>query len=212
MKINFLGDSITEGAGASDESKTFVSLVARALDIEVVNYGIGGTRIARQKQKSEVERYDLDFQMRVKEMSDADFVVVFGGTNDWGHGDAPIGNEDDTDPYTFYGGLNNLIKDLDKKYGKEKLLFILPIHRYLEENPYGEGNKKVASLSLGEYVSVIRSVLDRAGIEYLNLYDEGLPVPSTNANEGYFFDGVHPNDKGHEFLAKKIAEALSSRL
>ena len=33
--------------------------------------------------------------------SDADVVVVFGGTNDFGHGDAKLGTFESRDPYTF---------------------------------------------------------------------------------------------------------------
>lgn len=72
---------------------------------EVKNYGIGGTRIARQREKSEEEKFDQDFVKRADEMEEgADAVVVFGGTNDFGHGDAAIGDFDSRDVYTFYGG------------------------------------------------------------------------------------------------------------
>lgn len=45
-----------------------------------MNYGIGGTRIARQSKQSAEERWDKDFCSRVATMQDeADAVVVFGG-------------------------------------------------------------------------------------------------------------------------------------
>ena len=48
---------------------------------------------------------------RVDDMiPDADIVVVFGGTNDFGHGDIPFGTLGDNTKYTFYGGLDYLIK------------------------------------------------------------------------------------------------------
>ena len=47
-------------------------------------------------------------------------VFVFGGTNDYGHGDAEIGTTEDNSPYTFCGGLNNLFAKLSAIYGKEK--------------------------------------------------------------------------------------------
>ena len=91
-KINFLGDSITEGHGTSGEACFFTTLIARETGAVCRNYGIGGTRIARQTIPSEKPRHDLDFPGRVDEMDpDADIVVVFGGTNDFGHGDAPLG-------------------------------------------------------------------------------------------------------------------------
>ncbi len=106
--INFLGDSITEGAGTSGPEKIYPAVIARNEGLKVArNYGIGGTRIARQTGKSAEEKFDLDFCMRVDEMDPhADAVVVFGGTNDWGHGDAFLGCMNDRTPWTFYGALH----------------------------------------------------------------------------------------------------------
>ena len=100
-KINFLGDSITEGAGTSSPDRMFTMLIEREYGAICQNYGIGGTRIARQKTPTE-EKWDRDFISRVPEMdNDADIVVVFGGTNDFGHGDAPLGTMNDRTPYTL---------------------------------------------------------------------------------------------------------------
>ena len=212
MKINFLGDSITAGAGASTFEKTYVRLVGAMLDCEVCNYGISGTRIAKQKTPSVDQSYDLDFQKRAQDMDgDADFVFVFGGTNDWGHGDAEIGELGTKDTYTFYGGLQNLIKILLEKYSIDKIIFILPLRRFGERNCYGEGNKKRESLPLKGYVDIIKEVLEGYGIAYLNFYCDGLPEPLTNTESEWFADGVHPNDKGHEWIAGKIVEFIKRK-
>ena len=64
-----------------------------------MNYGIGGTRIARQSKQSAEERWDKDFCSRVATMQDeADAVVVFGGTNDYGHGDTPLHRLNENSP------------------------------------------------------------------------------------------------------------------
>ena len=93
LKINFLGDSITQGYAATNRDELgFVGLIASRYGALCRNYGIGGTRIAPQKTPSSEPRWDRDFIGRVDEMDpDADIVVVFGGTNDFGHGDAPLG-------------------------------------------------------------------------------------------------------------------------
>ena len=91
ITIDFLGDSITEGALASSQEKTFVALVGKMLPCFARNYGVSATRIAKQRIPSADPRADLDFVQRVEDLdSTADFVVVFGGTNDYGHGDAPF--------------------------------------------------------------------------------------------------------------------------
>ena len=92
MKISFLGDSITAGCGATEYKKCYVALLGDKYGFEAKNFGIGGTRISRQKEKSENEIYDRDFVGRVDGIDkDSDFVFVFGGTNDsWA--DAPLGD------------------------------------------------------------------------------------------------------------------------
>ena len=46
---------------------------------------------------------------------DADLVFCFGGTNDFGHGSAPLGKDGSKDVYTFKGAVNVLFKNLIKK-------------------------------------------------------------------------------------------------
>ena len=113
MKIYFLGDSITQGAGASCEQTKYVNVVGQILGCEVRNYGEGGTRIAKQTVPSQESIYDRDFLTRADGMEDdADLVFVFGGTNVYGHGDAELGSLESTDEYTFCGAVNSLIKKL----------------------------------------------------------------------------------------------------
>ena len=50
-KINFLGDSITEGVGVSCAEHRYPDLIAADCGCIVRNYGISGTRIARQAQQ-----------------------------------------------------------------------------------------------------------------------------------------------------------------
>lgn len=49
--INFLGDSITEGHGTSDKAYRFTSLIQNSTGAICNNYGISGTRIAKQKNR-----------------------------------------------------------------------------------------------------------------------------------------------------------------
>ena len=81
MKIAFLGDSITQGGCASSEENTYVSKVGEMLGCTVLNYGVSGTRIAPNSNPE--DKYGEYFLMRAKKMDrSADFVFVFGGTND----------------------------------------------------------------------------------------------------------------------------------
>lgn len=207
-KINFLGDSITEGAGTSSPDRMFTMLIEREYGAICQNYGIGGTRIARQKNAT-VEKWDRDFISRVPEMdADADIVVVFGGTNDFGHGDAPLGTMSDRTPYTFYGALHCLYTALTEKYPDVPVVILTPLHRLNEDSPKGD-NKPEPVGTLKEYVNIIREVAEYYSFPVLDLYKEsGLQPKVPVIQQKYIPDGLHPNDDGNAILAHKIARFL----
>lgn len=209
-KINFLGDSITEGAGTSSPDRMFTMLIEREYGAICQNYGIGGTRIARQKTPTE-EKWDRDFISRVPEMdNDADIVVVFGGTNDFGHGDAPLGTMDDRTPYTFYGALHCLYTALTEKYPDVPVVILTPLHRLNEDSPKGD-NKPAPVGTLKEYVNIIREVAEYYSFPVLDLYKEsGLQPKIPVIQQKYIPDGLHPNDDGNAILAHKIARFLET--
>lgn len=209
MKINFLGDSITSGGGAGCVENSYVSRFAQLTGFEVCRYGEGGTRIAKQRVPSSDTAWDQDFQQRALAMEkDADFVFIFGGTNDYGHGDAPLGTFDNKDPYTFYGGLRCLLEYLIDVYGADKLCFITPLHRFNEDDPKGENGIKPQPVApLSEYVEIIREVAAYYCVPILDLYAENfLPIPTSDEGGEYTSDGLHPNANGHLRLAERIAK------
>lgn len=209
MKINFLGDSITQGACASVEEKNYVSLVGQILGCEVANFGIGGTRIAKRSGEDPYPEY---FILRAKKMKDADLVFVFGGTNDYGHGDAPFGSYEDRTSDTFCGAFCELTDYLISRYGKEKLCYILPLPRYDQDNPYGDGSgmKTVPGPTLTEYIKAERDLLFKYGIDTLDLSDV-FEVPKVNTPTELMQDGLHPNDKGHRLIAERVSEYVRKK-
>ena len=209
-KINFLGDSITEGAGASRHENAYCMVIEREYEAICQNYGICGTRIAKQHTPSDNPRFDMDFCSRVEDMdADADIVVVFGGTNDFGHGDAPLGSMSDRTPDTFYGALHTLYTELLEKFPESPIVVITPLHRLNEDNPRGDSNKPQNVGTLKTYVEIIREVAEYYSLPLLDLYKEsGLQPNVPITNEKYFVDGLHPNDEGHKILARKIANFL----
>ncbi len=215
IKINFLGDSITEGAGASCVENRYVSRIALDYGAICRNYGIGGTRIARQTSLSECASGDRDFGSRVDEMdADADVIVIFGGTNDYGHGDAPIGNFCDTTPDTFYGALHALYTSVINKYPDSLVVVLTPLHRVGENNPNGEnGRKSAPAAPLKTYCDAIKLVAEYYSIPVLDLYAASGIQPNLQIlREKFTVDGLHPNDAGHKKIAKMIAEFIKSYL
>ena len=121
--INFLGDSITEGYCVSDLKNRYDNILKEKYNLKMVNnYGIGGTRLAHQSKPSENPKHDLCFCGRAYYLNpDADIIVVYGGVNDYLHGDAYIGKKEDKTPETFYGAVNFLMTFLKETY-KNKYL------------------------------------------------------------------------------------------
>ena len=200
--INFLGDSITEGHGTSGEEKRFSNLIKERCGLlKANNYGISGTRIAKQKNPSANPRHDLYFCGRLDEMDkNADAVVVFGGTNDYGHGDAPFGLFTDRSDETFYGACHILMSELASTYAGKPIVIVTPLHR-TEETREGK--------VLENYVNAIKDVARYYSLPVLDLYANSGIQPSVPAiREKLCPDGLHPNDAGHEILAEKIVNFL----
>ena len=200
-KINFLGDSITFGVGCSERRKGYCELLKQMAGLaQARNYGVCGSRIARQRIPSGDPDHDRDFCLRYQEMDDdADLVVVFGGTNDYGHGDAAFGTPDDCTPDTFYGALRYLSEGLIKKYPRACLVFLTPLHRI------GEREKNAHGLILYDYVMAIRNVACSYSIPVLDLFALSGIQPSLEAHrELYMPDGLHPSDEGNVILANRL--------
>ncbi len=210
-KILFLGDSITEGVGASSADTNYVSVFGKISGADVTNYGLGGTRIARQTGKSVWEQCDRDFLERADEMEpNADIVVVFGGTNDFGHGDAKIGDFSSRNVYTFYGAMHCLCEKLINKYPDAVIVFMTPLHRVTENDEMKEiGIPNEVPLS--GYVSIIKEVAGYYGLPVLDLFNMSGIQPSVEIiKQKYMPDGLHPSDKGARRIAERLYGFLSA--
>ncbi len=212
LTMNFLGDSITFGVGASAPEHKYVEVFSRLANLkEARNYGISATRFALQKGTPlRPKNDDVDvksFCERFDTMDDnADAVVVFGGTNDFGHGDAPMGTFADRTPDTFYGACHTLFRGLIQKYMGKTIVIMTPLHRLGELKANPTGNKAVSvGTTLLDYVTAIRQVAEYYSLPVLDLYaTSGIQPEIPEIQETYMADGLHPTDAGHEIIAKKL--------
>ena len=205
-KVNFLGDSITQGIGVSAPDKKYVEVFARKYGVALArNYGISGTRIARQINPTDANpSFDKNYCDRVCEMDpDADIVVVFGGTNDFGHGDAPFGCFSDRTPETFYGACHTLCTSIIERFPEAEIVIMTPLHRAIEDRE----NRP----SLCEFVKAIREVAEFYSIPVLDLYKNAGIQPMLEVNKTkYAPDGLHPNDAGAERIADRLGAFLKT--
>ena len=208
-KVVFLGDSITEGIGVSTPEKSYVNqFQAKNQPITVKNYGISGSRIAKQHHPDPGspphERY---FSTRVAEMdADADIVVVFGGVNDYGHGDAPFGRIEDRTVDTFCGACHVLMRSLIERYPTATIVFMTPLNTLVAPK-----NKVGSPSPLIDYVSAIRQIAESYSIPVLDLYaTSGMNANISAQKEKMMPDGIHPNDLGTERIADRLTGFLRS--
>ena len=181
-KINFLGDSITEGCCATSPEKGYVDVMKRKYRLtEARNYGIGGTRIARQRIPSGEPKFD-----------------------DHGHGDAPMGTETDRTPDTFIGACHFLFSRLPNQFPGAIIVVLTPLHRMGENIPKGE-----RGWLLRDYVRVIRDTAAFYGLPLLDLFETSvIRANDLEIAAKLTTDGLHPNDLGHEILAGEIGDFL----
>ena len=209
LTFNFLGDSITEGVGTSSDEKRYFELLKTERGLGTVNgYGISGTRFAEQIVPSNEASFDKNFVSRVDEMCDADGVVVFGGTNDFGHGDAPIGTSSDRTPDTFYGACHALFSKLVEKYTGKPIVVMTPLHRVEEDDIR---IKHGVSVTLKTYVDIIREVAEFYSLPVCDMFKiSGLQPRVSVIAEKYIPDGLHPNDEGHKIMAERLGNFLAN--
>lgn len=175
------GDSITQGYTAQFASLSYVNQVARALDAEVVNQGIGGYYFNEATLDDSVLVYDPDI------------ITVAYGTNDYSKYETPEEYAEHTGSY---------IKKLAAMFPKAKILGILPLYR-------NDKNYQVRKLYRSYDMNDVRRILKNQYEALPNGYvleETGIPhIP-----QAYAPDFLHPNELGFSIMAQKIAQKLKS--
>ena len=205
-KIAFLGASIERGAYLNDENTCYSAIIRDSIDWATFsNHSVPGSRIG-EYIGPDPKRIKGSFLERYPQMPDGmDIVVVSGGSNDFGIGNAPIGEYLDNDPYTFCGAVNLLFDGLRRKYPDATIVILLPLHRRDENRP-----NVYSGAVLEEYTQVIQmKALDR----HFRVCDFRT-VPGLQGDDAYYSDfmedGLHPFEKTHALLATELLKYLKS--
>ena len=203
--ITVLGDSITQGAGVSCVENSYQNVLGRMVGAkEVRSFGISGTRLARQYG---ADNYPWPFTERFKTMpDDTDLVLVFGGTNDYGHGDAPFGSWGDRTNDTFIGACHYLFSELIKKYPNARIVIMTPLQTSYDQTPSANTGKPLI-----DYVDAIIEVAAHYSLPVLDLYRTSGICPRIPEHLTRFMpDGLHPNDEGAARIAERLAAFLAA--
>ena len=211
-KVNFLGDSVTKGENRADSYKrmkddNIASIVKEQFGFSVArNYGVGGSRITTHfgNNNGMIDRYNnMD--------NDADLIVVWGGTNDFG-ANVEIGNldlNDLTDNTKFKTAFYNLLKGLIKKYTGKQLLVITPMHRK-DSTPDNVANS--AGHVLKDYRNAEIEIAELLGIPVLDMWSELGGTPFIDSfKTTYMPDGLHPSILGMRvYVGERICNKIKN--
>jgi lysophospholipase L1-like esterase len=179
---------------------------------EAYNMGISGTRIARQTGVD----IDTSFTKRCEEIpKDIDAIVVYGGVNDYMHGNAPFGKQGDRTPDTFVGAVWYLMNYLKTQHAGKPIIFLAPAKMDFDgayyPYPSTRPEKLPDCLPLINYVDVIIETAREFNIPVLDLYRD-LPIDASmpEYQARYAPDGLHFSDDGHKIIAKMLCELISN--
>ena len=196
---NFLGDSQTEKN--SHKTKIYYDWVKEILGLSKTNnYGIGGTTIAKKNASD-----NTAMCVRYANMdNNADLICVMGGVNDrWFNNQ--LGNFGDTDPITFYGGMETLCNGLLTKYPGKTIIFITPT----EQNNSSCNNANKTGYTATDFANAMKRVCAKYSIPVFDANTCSGIYPINEANGRiYTTDKLHLNNKGHEVIGTKLSKFI----
>lgn len=182
-KMLCFGDSITQGYTSRFPSLSYVSQVARALDMEVVNQGIGGYYFNELTLDESITAYKPDV------------ITVAYGTNDYSRYETAREFAEPAEKY---------IRKLAELFPDTRIVGILPIYR-------NDQNYRVRSLyrsySLDEARQLLRSCYEALPNGYV-ISQTGIP----HVAQAYAPDFLHPNEFGFTPMAQGITRQLQEIL
>ena len=199
-----IGDSITANSVRTDHPYHYY--VAQSVGgMTVYNYGSSGTGY-----------FDRLHVASTISQNDIDILTVFLGTNDWGKDLKPLGNLFDTTDTTVSGCINILISELMNAFPTKTIALFTPLPRRTNWGSNAPPNNN--GYTLKQLAELIKSYANHYSLPCLDLYNNSsLPVWIPSADAYYFTapggtspDGLHPNDAGHQVLARKIQGFLES--
>ena len=206
----FVGDSITAGTGTT---KIYHQYLKETLGFgSVTAMGVPGSCISAA---SDYGTGNSPLINRYQNIPSADLIMIFMGTNDYGH-ETPLGSPGDAGDGTFYGALNTILPALAAKHPDSQIVCVTPLHRY------GFGTSKIlgtaftydnipngVGATLGDYVQAIKKVCAQNGIAVIDLHTEFTLDPAdAEVRTNYMPDGLRPNAAGHQVVADLMASHI----
>lgn len=178
-KLLCFGDSITQGFITRFTSLSYVNQIARALDAEVINQGIGGYHFNEASLDETIGSYGPDI------------ITVAYGTNDYSLYETVEAFAQRSEKY---------INKLAALFPNAKILGILPIYR--NDQLYQE-RKRSLDYGMEDIREVLRSQYEALPNGFA-LEQTGIP----HISQVYAPDFLHPNEWGFSIMSQGIIQKL----
>lgn len=187
MKLVCIGDSLTYGYGVKKDL-SFVELLRKHLNINIVNKGINGDTTSGILSRS--------YEDVLKEKPD--YVLIMAGTNDLLMNRSLSLIEDN---------IKLLIKEA-KDNGIIPILALQPpiIASLAKIYWDSEIDYENVNLNLSKYINYFKTYLKDNNIHFIDFYNKFL---SANNITNLFSDGIHPNVEGHKLMFNTISKNLT---
>ena len=182
-KLMCFGDSITQGYIAKYPSLSYVNRVARALDAEVINQGIGGYVF----NEAAIDETILSCK--------PDIITVAYGTNDYSRYET-------AEEYNAHTGA--YIQKLGTLFPDTPIVGILPIYRNDENH---NARKLYRTYSLDDARACLRKHYEALPNGYV-VEETGI----AHLSDFYAADFLHPNDLGFGLMAQGVIRKLQAIL
>jgi acyl-CoA thioesterase I len=187
IKIVCIGDSITEGYGLANQSKTAYPAVLDSIlgmDYDVLNSGRSATTLQKEgnfpfwicKEFSNVFEYKPNI------------VTIMLGTNDT--------KPENWNAIRFETNYQALIDTLNTIKSKPQIYLVLPVPVY--QTNWGINDSTVNA----GIMPIIKKLAEKNKLKVIDLYHTMQNQPVN------FPDGIHPNEKAEKMMAEIIANAI----
>ena len=211
-KVYCTGDSIMWGRTDADgrASVTIPQNIASRYPVTVTNAAVGGDCIAHRQDGASV--YDRITQV---DLSTYDYVVINGGTNDYGFG-TQLGTIDGTDVSTFCGAYKAIIAYILGQNPYMRIMLITPTFRnyVAQSGSWHYGNSYSMQGDGGYTMDQMCDAIIEIGKKYnIPVYDSRKGSPINEANytttleltSGATDRYLHPSDKSYKLYGDSIS-------
>ena len=212
IRINFVGDSITEGLGGAVDANgnkiSYVNYVQEALQFgSVTNNGLGGRMIAAYSINTGLSMQENGEGLFTK---DAEITVFYAGLNDYLAPEETknFGVIDNGTTGGYCGQLQKWVHSFPKDYPNTDFFFVTA-YRTPIPNPTQNNTNFNGVPNLNDYMEPQRQLAAQYDYPVIELYGTGFmdmndPVTAQNLMS----DSLHPNDAGYRVLGEHIATEI----